>query len=282
MKREVKIEVANKIRALMESEGTNWVKPWASAGRHCNARSGRPYRGINVFLTGMSAAAQGFTSPFWNTYKGWTDMGHQVAKGSRGTEVVLWKPISKINAETGEDDQVWLIRFYNVFNADQLATTFVANAQERAPVEPHEAAEIVIAETGADIQHGGDMAAYSPALDAIRLPNRDDFTSADGYYSTAFHELGHWTGHKSRLDRDLTGYFGNPEYAFEELIAELTSALVCVDTRVTPEPRADHARYLNHWIKGLADQPNAILRAFSAAQKAADYITEADDMALAA
>ena len=275
MKRDVEIAVANKLRTLMASENTNWVRPWVTKGAQRNAKSGRAYRGVNAFLTGIVASAENFNSPYWNTYRGWRTLAHQVAKGARSTEIIFWKKVEITDEESGETRTIPFARFYRVFNAAQLTEPFEhleETQPEPAGVDPLDAAEALIDASGAVIHYGGERACYRPALDTISLPERNAFTSTDGFYSTAFHELGHWTGHRTRLDRTLSGWFGSPDYAFEELIAETASALICVHTGVTPEPRADHARYLNSWIRGLTDKPEAVMRAFSATQKAADLL----------
>ena len=101
-----------------------------------------------------------------------------------------------------------------------------------------------------------------------------DSSATENYYSTFLHELTHWTGHESRLKRKMDDYFGTAGYAFEELIAELTSAILSGLTKVDAEPRADHAKYLNGWIKCLKNDPEAISKACSAADKAATFILE--------
>jgi antirestriction protein ArdC len=126
--------------------------------------------------------------------------------------------------------------------------------------------------TGAVIVHGGDRAYYQPAEDRIQLPPPEQFRSSEGYYATALHELTHWSGHKSRLDRDLSGRFGTAAYAAEELVAEIGAAFLCVKAGVTAEPREDHAHYLKNWIAVLKADNRAIFTAASAAQKAADYL----------
>lgn len=283
MRKEAQIEVANKLIDLMESAGSDWIKPWtgsAVVGGMRNARTNRPYRGVNVFLTNLAAAANGWDSPYWNTYKGWKEQGYQVAKGSKATEIVFWKILVK--DEAGVEKKIPFARMYNVFNADQLTEPFERPTGEAivSEFEAHQDANLVIetwSGTQCPITHGGDRAFYMPSADAIMVPHWNDFTSSEAYYGTVMHEIVHATGHKNRLDRKLTGSFGDPDYAFEELIAELGAALICVGLGVTPEPRADHAQYLNGWIKGLKDDPKVIWRAFSHAQRAVDYILKEDE-----
>lgn len=276
MKREAKIEVANKLIAMLETEGTDWIKPWAgSAGRrHRNAKSKRPYRGINTFLTACAAMERGFESADWNTYKGWAAMGRQVAKGERGTAIVFWKRLSITDKATGDRKIIPFARMYTVFNGAQLTEPYgVEPVPEGNFVETIAAAEALIVESKAVVKHAGSSAFYSPSSDEITMPNIERFTGTDGYYSTLLHELTHWTGHKTRMDRNLRGGFGSPDYAFEELIAELGSAMLCAYTGVSAEPRADHARYINSWLKGLRDRPESVWQAFSHAQRAVDFLT---------
>ena len=140
-------------------------------------------------------------------------------------------------------------------------------------------AEQRISKTGADISHGGDAAFYSPSHDKIQLPNKATFQDAGSYYATAFHELTHWTSAKTRLDRTLGTKFGNPEYAFEELVAEMGAAFLCQDYRIKGELR--HAGYIQHWLKACRSDDKAIFKASALAQKAANYINLLDEQSLA-
>lgn len=286
MKLNIRDKIVKHVIEAMQTEGTDWTKPWrASQGdgprnaksKHGprNAKSKRRYRGVNVFLTSYAAAMNGWRSQYWQTYKGWQALGHQVAKGSKGTEVVLWKPSTYKDKTTGEEKQGMFVRSYNVFNAEQLdpENPFVEPTEATVNmVDAIERAEALLTGSGAHISYGGDVACYVPTLDMIKLPPREAFKSTEGFYGTALHELVHWSGHKDRCDRDLSGRFGDPEYAFEELVAELGAALLSVSSGVVTEPRADHAKYLNSWVRCLTDNPEAIWSAFSKAQKAADYI----------
>lgn len=139
--------------------------------------------------------------------------------------------------------------------------------------EPIEVAERTIKATGARIDHGGEMAAYIPSADRIVMPPRERFTSADGYYSTILHELGHWTGARGRLDRDLSGRFKSQAYAAEELIAELTSAFVSAGLGLASEPHPQTTSYIAGWISLLRSDKRALFTAAAAASRAADYLT---------
>lgn len=135
---------------------------------------------------------------------------------------------------------------------------------------PHDAAEALIAAAGADVRIGGADAYYTPTLDYIAVPPQPAFTHQINYYRTTLHELGHWTGHKSRLDRDQSGGFGTPAYAREELCAELASAFLCASLGI--EPTVRHADYLGTWLAVLRADNRAIFKAASHASKAADYV----------
>lgn len=272
-KRDIRQEVTDKIVEALESGTAPWVKPWtgnALDGAPHNL-SGHVYRGINVLLLTLAQMNRGYATSQWMTYNQAKKEGGQVRKGERSTTVVLYK-IIPLKDEDGEDTglTIPIMRHFAVFNRDQVDGLPPVEVVEVPEVERHESAEEVIANTGAKISHGGDRAFYSPSADAVRLPNPESFDNVEEYYATAFHELGHWTGHKSRLDRQIRNVHGSKEYALEELIAELTSAFLCVENNV--EGRLQHPEYIAGWIKVLKDDKRAIFTASSKARKAADFV----------
>jgi antirestriction protein ArdC len=162
-----------------------------------------------------------------------------------------------------------------VFNIAQVTGVKRSDPSPRPHFDPIADAEQFIADSGIPIEYAGDHPCYVSARDLVRLPRRDQFVSRDAYYSTAFHELAHATGHKSRLDRDLTGRFGTAAYAMEELVAELGSAFVMAGLRLSPEPHPDSLAYLANWLQVLRFDKRAIFTAASAASRAAAYLTDA-------
>ena len=169
------------------------------------------------------------------------------------------------------------LKAYTVFNVEQidpLPQHYYAKAENPLPLDARVAkAEAVIAQTGADIRHGGNMAFYAPAPDRMHLPPFESFKHAESYYATALHELTHWTKHEMRLARDFgRKRFGYEGYAREELVAELGAAFLCADIGMTPEPREDHTQYLQHWLMLLKADRRAIFAAAAHAQRAADYV----------
>jgi len=267
-------QVTNSIIEQLEKGAIPWVKPWsADSTADRNFVSKKGYNGINRLLLGMSSMAQGFTSPDWATYKQWSEAGHQVTKGQKATHIVFFKPVAgKQNAESGKTEGGYcVIRGYAVFNATQ--TNFIAPVCElpESQFNPIPDCEQFIVKTGAQIAHGGDSAFYMPSMDKVQLPNKSAFESEAHYYATAFHELTHWTGSDKRLDRDLSkGRFGNPAYAFEELVAEIGAAFLCADMGIQGELR--HAGYISSWLKACREDSKAIFKAAALAQKAADYL----------
>lgn len=264
--------VADILLRMMEEHGTDWTKPWIdNASGHHNAKSKRMYSGMNVFILSVRMADEGWSQPCWGTYKMWSDLGCTVKKGSKST-IITQPKLVKIEKD-GEERSFTTFRGLPVFNLAQVDGDFeMPKAEELEGFEDQLEAEALIAQSKASVAHVGTRAFYSPSTDSITLPPKDVFKSAEGYYGTALHELVHWSGHESRLNRDFSGRFGDESYAFEELVAEAGAAMLCVRTGVTAEPRPDHAKYLNSWQKVLKTKPKAAVDAFKLASKASNYI----------
>ena len=183
-------------------------------------------------------------------------------------ETEPWRPDEHLSERV-----IPLLRCYTVFNIAQIDGLPAAMAQPVPSVpawQSDEVAEMLIAASGADIRHGGSKAFYQPGNDFIQLPPRATFAYSSGYYATTLHELVHWTGHSSRLDRQLTGRFRDDAYAAEELIAELGSAFLCAHCRV--EGQLQHASYIGNWLRVLRNDKRAIFVAGTKAQNAADFL----------
>jgi len=270
-------EITQSIIEQLENGAAPWIKPWkADSSADKNLVSQKPYQGINRLLLGMSSMVKGFSVPVWASYKQWEAIGANVKKGEKGTKIVFYSPVSKENKQTGDLEKYAVLKTYFVFNAAQVEGIDIVPAETvAAEFSAVELAEQRIIKTGAAISHGGDAAFYMPSADRIQLPNKSAFDSEANYYATAFHELAHWTGSKTRLDRDLDkGRFGNPAYAFEELVAEMSAAFLCSDYGIQGELR--HAGYIGHWLKALREDSKAVFKAAALAQKAADYINMLD------
>ena len=265
--------ITDTIIKALESGSAPWVKPWTAttSGLDRNVVTDRAYNGINRLLLGM----QGRTTQLWATYNQWQSIGAQVQKGEKSTTIVLFKPVSK--ERTNSDGEIEMSSFammksFAVFNADQ--TDYQAPSIELGEFNPIAQCEERMIKTGAIINHGGDSAFYHPSTDSIRLPIPSDFESEASYYATAFHELAHWTGAKSRLDRTFGARFGDSQYALEELVAELTSAFLCADHHI--DGKLQHTNYIASWLKALKDDNQAIFKASALAQKASDYLLTLD------
>jgi len=269
-------QVTDRIIAELEAGAAPWVKPWrADSSADKSIVTGKAYQGVNRLLLGMSSMAQGFSSPYWATFKQWSDRGASIRKGSKGTQIIFYSPISRTIKDqvTGEEEDVSyaVLKSFYVFNSEQVDGAEVpapAAAPDQFQIDA--AAEAFIVGTGARISHGGDAAFYAPGPDRIQLPHKTAFQDPASYYATAFHELAHWTGHDSRLDRKLSGKFASPSYAFEELVAELSAAFLCQDHGISGELR--HAGYIGSWLKACREDKRAIFRAAALAQKASDFL----------
>jgi antirestriction protein ArdC len=213
------------------------------------------------------------------TYKKAAELGAQVRKGAKSEYAFYVGAVTRTEERNGEETErtIPFLKAYNVFNVDEIDGL---PDQYRAIVAPtilDDTARIArcdewISNIGANISHGGGRAFFQPSTDSIRLPEFSAFETAPRYYSVAFHELTHWAGHSTRLDRTKGKVFGDPAYAFEELVAELGASYLCADLGVDSEPREDHASYIASWVAALKSDNRNIFRAASYAEKSAAFL----------
>lgn len=275
--------VTNRIVHELEQGCFPWVQPWASSamtplGLPINASTGRPYSGVNILLLWFAAIEQGRPSQLWLTFKQALALGGNVRKGEKGTMVVyadtfVPKAEQEKAASSGEDARrVGFLKRFTVFHPDQCdGLPSNPNAKPlpgRSEIIPH--VEQIIAATGADIRIGGEMAFYAPGRDFIQVPPQEAYFEPINWYLTKLHELGHWTGHSARLNRDFSGGRGSDAYAREELVAELCAAFLCAELGIAPTVR--HADYLGAWLGILRSDSRAIFQTASLASKAANFV----------
>lgn len=275
--------VTERIIAKLEAGVVPWRRPWGTTEyRPPRNVRGSEYRGINVFLL----ACQAYRSEFWLTFNQARELGGSVRKGERSTVVVFWKWNEKEtpDSESGELRAVSLpiLRYYNVFNVEQiegLPEKFYGEPTSvQREFEPLEACARVVAgySEAPEIRHVGNRAFYAPSSDTVTVPTREAFPSSDTYYATLFHELGHSTGHATRLGREgITDQilFGSHVYSREELVAEMTSAFLCATAGIDSEALLENSvAYLASWIRVLKGSPKLAIVAAAQAQRAADWI----------
>lgn len=284
-KRDVYATVTSQIINAIENGVGNWRMPWHTSGRYAfspvNVASHKPYRGINTLCLWAAAQAKAYESGEWGTYRQWQERGAQVRKGEKSTTVVFWKFASD-SSETQDDGEdhaasgsrLLFTRGYAVFNAAQLDGYTPKPEPETSAIERIERAEAFFQGIAASVRHGGNRAFYAPMSDHIQMPPFEAFNESTSYYSTLAHEHTHWTAPSDRCDRQLGKRFGDSAYAAEELVAELGAAFVCAHLGLSTEPRADHAEYIQSWLKALKADKRAIFTAASKAQHACDWLVK--------
>ncbi|KWN79242.1 hypothetical protein WM24_27370 [Burkholderia ubonensis] len=287
-KRDFRQDLTDRIIELVEQGTAPWQKPWSpdaassSLALPHNAATGRAYRGGNAVWLMMKGQALGSADPRWCTYRQAQEAGWQVRKGSKGTSVEYWqfdREEDRLNPATGKKEKVKVklenprVFYATVFHASQIdGIPEYAPRQRPDGWNPIDEAERILAGSGASIHHDQqDAAYYAPGPDDIHLPPREAFAQPLDYYEVALHELGHWTGHASRLARDLTGSFGSEAYAREELRAQMTSLFLSAELGVPFNPER-HAAYQRSWVKVLKEDKHEIFRAARDAEKIADYV----------
>ena len=268
-------QITARIISELEAGTPPWVRPWSSVADPLphNAVSQRSYRGVNHLMLSMQQQAAGYESNAWLTFQQARELGGCVRKGEHGTRVVYYDLRPFKDEETQEKRRVPLLKIFTVFNAAQVDG--LPDHVQAAPVDgpewqPGELAEEIIKASGADILSGGFRAYYSPANDRIHLPPRSMFADSAGFYGTALHELAHWSGHPSRLNRQFGKRFGDAAYTVEELVAEMAAAYLCAHCRI--DGRLQHASYIGSWLEVLGRDKRALFTAAAQAQKAADLL----------
>ena len=278
---EYRKQVTERLIGMLESGTAPWQKPWdagiAAMNRPHNF-NGRPYHGVNALMLWCTAIDKGYEDPRWLTFNQVKKLGGHIDKGEKAQVVEYWQWEKEVeNADTGEKEKVPLPhpKVYRaaVFNADQCSGL---PPLER-PVQqwtPHERADRIVAANGVQVMHTSDQGAfYNPSGDYIGLPPKESFATEDAYYSTLLHEVGHSTGHPTRLNREFGGPFGSEGYAKEELRAELASTFLCGELGIaTTGSDEQHAAYVKSWVSALKDDYNEIFRAAADAEKICNYL----------
>jgi len=290
-------EITNAFIELLETEKGNFVKTWQanSLNGHYNIISKKAYQGTNVFTTAMSSFKNGFKSNEWASFKQWENKGFKVNKGSKATYIIYFEAIEnkKEQLKGIEKKIIPMIKGLAIFNADQTSyknsIEYLNHLEGLKTVEDltvfnNEKIDNLVINTKATIKHGGNSAFYSPTVDFIQMPYKSSFKEIEniskevGYYSTLLHELSHWSGSHKRLDRKIFNRFGSNGYAFEELVAEISSGFLCTILELVKLPTPNHAKYINNWLEVLKSDKKAIVKAFSLAQKASNFILEFEEV----
>lgn len=251
-----------------------WRKPWRGAGMTPrNPVTGTIYKGGNALYLGFLQIANGYTSGEWYTFKGAQSKGANVRKGQKGSPIVFWSFIDKVNTKTGKKEKIPLVRSSVVFNRDQIEGLPEREASAVTAVSPIAMADAIVNgfSNAPELVHTeGDRACYYPMFDRVEMPAMASFTNAESYYHTLFHELAHSTGHDKRLKRPLSQMV--EDYSKEELIAEITASFLSAEAGTLAAVQENSLAYVQGWAKRLGSEPRLILEAANAAQKAADLI----------
>jgi antirestriction protein ArdC len=274
-------DLTDKVIAALEAGTAPWRKPWnpdacGASTAPINAATGHRYRGVNLFVLGMSPLAMMSNDPRWCSYRQAVARGWQVRKGAKATQVYFYKPIEiadKLSEGEGDTKRIPILKVFSVFHASQIdgIPELAPPKAAKTVVERIEDAEAILTASGVKVRIGGDRTFYHPALDFIQLPPDEAFESPAARAATALHELAHASGHPSRLNRDLTGKFGSSAYSREELRAEQTSLLVGSEIGL-PTDIPNHASYIKSWIANLKQDKREFFHAAAEAQRIADYI----------
>jgi antirestriction protein ArdC len=288
--RDIQAEITDKIIDAIEkgAVGGSWQMPWhaaASSGLPVNGITGQTYQGINNLYLSFIARSSNWPN-VWASFKQWKESGASVKKGEHSSLVVFYKlleiPVKEYEDEKGEKKHsktVPLLRYSVVFNITQVDNPPVKLTKPKpSQAQRVENAEGFVSSSGAAIRFGGNRAYFNHAQDYIQIPERASFTGTktitptEAYYSTIFHELTHWTGGDARLHRTFGNRFGDSNYAFEELVADIGSSFLCATLGISTELRVDHVQYISQWLTILRGDKKALFTASALASRAIAYL----------
>jgi antirestriction protein ArdC len=265
-------EVTNRIVSQLEQGVKPWTRPWKSTAHAApmlpaNLYSGRHYNGVNTLVLWLEAYEKGFPTHTWLTFQQASMMDATIRKGEKGVQVVFAKTVEKM--VDGKLETFPAFRWYTVFNSSQV-DGLPSPAELEPPPDRFTAGVTIKNKCGVPVSHGHQRACYIPSQDRVEMPAYEAFPDWQDYWRVLFHELSHATAHKSRLNRDLSGRFGDASYAMEELVAELSSAFLCA--RTGNEYANTNAEYIAVWVKKMKEDCRAIFTASSQAAKSADWL----------
>lgn len=286
--KEFREQIAKQFIEALQNDGLEWKKGWSGLSM-CpeNAINGKPYKGINNFYLRMVSVSMGLEDLRFCTYKQAQDNGWHIKAGSHGFKVEYWMPYDYENKKalswkeykelTREDrDKIGLrAKYYTVFNAKDIEGIPELEKPEIRKIEPDEIIGKISKNMNVEILNdGGDRAFYRPSEDKIHLPQPGYFHDEYAYNSTALHELSHATGAAHRLNRNLQNIFGSPEYAFEELVAEVSSCFMSANLSMLQSGNKfeNHAAYVNSWIEAIEKSPEVLIKAIKEAERTANYL----------
>lgn len=265
------------IKGIKEGKLT-WNRTWTGGKLPKNFKTKKRYKGINILLLMF----EGFSCPYWLTFKQVNELGGKVKKGARSSIIVYWKILEKDNGRKDKHgktklDKIPFLRYYRVFNLEQTEGIEWEQDTPLKEFTPIEQAEAIIKgyESIPEVKHIKQKAYYSHQLDYINMPKKETFNTEQNYYSTLFHELVHSTGHETRLKRDGViecTFFGSTLYSQEELVAEIGASFLCALTGIQDKTFKNSIAYIQGWLEKLENNPKLILWASARAQKAVDYI----------
>ena len=277
VKKDIYQEITNQIISDLEKGLPVWEKPWEKGfmGFPENAFSKSFYSGVNTLILWLRQFNTGFETSQWITFLQVKKLGGKVKKGEKATQIVFYKKLVITDEESEEEKTIPLLKTHAVFNLSQTEglehLIKKSSSKEKPLFQDVEKAEELIKKSQVDIVFAPiDRACYQPTEDKILMPKKEQFKTQEGFYSTLFHELSHWTGHKSRLNRKKGNKKGSKDYAFEELIAEISASFICCHLGF--EYSTQHSAYVKDWLEVLKEDKKAIFKASSQAQKATEFI----------
>jgi len=276
--------ITNKILDMLENGTAPWKKSWQASDVPMNLTTKIPYRGVNVWLLLFSPLAK---TPYWLTWNQVMKLKGRVKDGEAKNyeTVVFWKQLKSTKIVDGveEENTFPMLRYTRVYNLsqcefDQKTLDKLVPKKDKKEFTQLENCETIVNgyKDCPEINYGGDRAYYSPLMDRIQMPQKEDFMTADNYYATLFHEMGHSTGSEKRLKRFKatdTSMFGSETYSKEELVAEMTSSFLCAEAGIENNIVENSASYIDGWLKSIKNADRTfVLSAASKAQYAAEYI----------
>jgi antirestriction protein ArdC len=272
--------VNDRILAALEQGIIPWKRPWTGQLSK-NYDSGKQYRGVNILTLGIAEMVCGYSSPYWLTFRQAQKHGGYINRGEKAAYIVFSdKKIKEVKKEDGTTEQKFyhFIKSFPVFNWNQ--TEGVPKKETGPALDPDRDIVAVSDRILSQMpntpayRESGSRAYYAPKEDLVNLPPIATFKTTEGYVATKFHEYGHCTGHKGRLNRPgIMGVasFGGEYYGFEELVAELTSAYLCASNGID-NTLENSAAYIQNWLEVLRNDKTMLLKASGKATAAVEYI----------